>query len=73
MSSAAQLVDGVSRGDMALPRAQGWLRGALELEELWDLLAEAILWGSVARAWHVDAPEDAVHVARARAPPVSVG
>ena len=59
--SSAQLADKVSRNEHADALHQGWTRVDLDLDDLWDLLAEVITSGGVAQREHVAKLADIVH------------
>ena len=62
--SAAQLADGVSRGDRTLPEKNGWNELDLQIDDLWELLLQIL--GDIAQWRHLRASQDITEQERRR-------
>ena len=58
MPSAAQLADGVSRGDRKLPEKNGCNELDLQIDDLWELLLQILNEGDIAQWRHLRASQD---------------
>ena len=66
MPSAAQLADGVSRGDRTLPEKNGWDELDLQIDDLWELLLQILDEGDIAQWRHLSALQDITERERRR-------
>ena len=64
--SAAQLADGVSRGDRTLPEKNGWDELDLQIDDLWVLLLQILDEGGIAQWRHLRALQDITERERRR-------
>ena len=64
--SAAQLADGVSRGDRTLPEKNGWDELDLQIDDLWELLLQILDEGGIAQWRHLRALQDITERERRR-------
>ena len=66
MPCAAQLADGVSRGDRTLPEKNGWNVLDLQIDDLWESLLQISDVGGIAQWRHLRALQDITERERRR-------